>query len=186
MNSSNHKERFDKQEGFTLIELMIVIAIIGILAAVALPAYQDYIARSQVGEAISLLDPQKVAVTEHYQNHSSLDAIAQVLEPVTGVVIRPAIPAWGISASSTIEGRYTGGVAINGALTTNGGAVAPNGITIRATIRTDGVSSLIDGQGPGAVANPEWIDVTTVNGGKFWTCTSSLPQALLPQTCTGT
>ncbi|EMT1415120.1 pilin [Neisseria gonorrhoeae] len=57
------------QKGFTLIELMIVIAIVGILAAVALPAYQDYTARAQVSEAILLAEGQKSAVTEYYPNN---------------------------------------------------------------------------------------------------------------------
>ena len=54
------------QKGFTLIELMIVIAIIGILAAIAIPAYQDYIARSQMTEALNLASGQKTAVAETY------------------------------------------------------------------------------------------------------------------------
>ena len=52
------------QQGFTLIELMIVVAIIGILAAVAIPAYQDYTARAQAAEAFSLLDGLKTSMTE--------------------------------------------------------------------------------------------------------------------------
>ena len=54
------------QKGFTLIELMIVVAIIGILAAVAIPAYQDYTARAQVAEAVELLSGGKTPMAEFY------------------------------------------------------------------------------------------------------------------------
>lgn len=60
------------QKGFTLIELMIVVAIIGILAAVALPAYQDYTARSQVSEALSLAAGPQTAVTEFWSQKGYL------------------------------------------------------------------------------------------------------------------
>src|ERR1700681_2004660 len=59
------------QKGFTLIELMIVIAIIGILAAIAIPAYQNYTIRAQVTEGLSLADPFKTAVSEFYQNQGT-------------------------------------------------------------------------------------------------------------------
>ncbi|HFB9336953.1 TPA: pilin, partial [Neisseria gonorrhoeae] len=79
------------QKGFTLIELMIVIAIVGILAAVALPAYQDYTARAQVSEAILLAEGQKSAVTEYYLNNGEW--------PENN-------GAAGVASASTIKGKY--------------------------------------------------------------------------------
>jgi type IV pilus assembly protein PilA len=64
------------QKGFTLIELMIVVAIIGILAAVALPAYQDYTVRAKVSEVILAASSAKVAVSEAAQAGGSMGAIA--------------------------------------------------------------------------------------------------------------
>lgn len=61
-------------QGFTLIELMIVVAIIGILAAVAVPAYQDYTARAQMSEALNLAAGQKGAITEFHAIHGKFPA----------------------------------------------------------------------------------------------------------------
>ncbi|HEZ6014280.1 TPA: pilin [Neisseria meningitidis] len=91
------------QKGFTLIELMIVIAIVGILAAVALPAYQDYTARAQVSEAILLAEGQKSAVTEYYLNHGEWPSDNS---------------AAGVASSSTIKGKYVKEVTVaNGVVT---------------------------------------------------------------------
>lgn len=59
------------EQGFTLIELMIVVAIIGTLAALAIPAYQDYTIRAQVSEGLSLASAAKVAVEEYYVEHGA-------------------------------------------------------------------------------------------------------------------
>ncbi|EMT8653712.1 pilin, partial [Neisseria gonorrhoeae] len=91
------------QKGFTLIELMIVIAIVGILAAVALPAYQDYTARAQVSEAILLAEGQKSAVTEYYLNHGKWPADNG---------------AAGVASASKIIGKYVKEVKVeNGVVT---------------------------------------------------------------------
>ncbi|HGT1997657.1 TPA: pilin, partial [Neisseria gonorrhoeae] len=91
------------QKGFTLIELMIVIAIVGILAAVALPAYQDYTARAQVSEAILLAEGQKSAVTEYYLNH--------------GTWPKDNTSA-GVASSGEIKGKYVQSVTVaNGVVT---------------------------------------------------------------------
>ncbi|HEZ1884154.1 TPA: pilin [Neisseria meningitidis] len=106
------------QKGFTLIELMIVIAIVGILAAVALPAYQDYTARAQVSEAILLAEGQKSAVTEYYLNHG----------------IWPSDnSAAGVASSADIKGKYVEKVEVN------------NGV-VTATMLSSGVNNEIKGK----------------------------------------
>jgi type IV pilus assembly protein PilA len=62
------------QQGFTLIELMIVVAIVGILAAIAIPAYQDYIARSKISEVLAAMGACKTSVTEYAQTNNAFPA----------------------------------------------------------------------------------------------------------------
>ena len=92
------------QMGFTLIELMIVVAIIGILAAVAIPAYQDYIARSQVSEAVSLTSGGKTPMAEYYADKGYWPALAA---DVIGTVAGKYTSAITITVGNTATGTVT-------------------------------------------------------------------------------
>ena len=94
------------QKGFTLIELMIVVAIIGILASIALPAYQDYTTRAKVSEALTLASEAKLAVAETSASLGGLDAItSQALtgyaSPTTTYVSTITIATDGVIAVET-------------------------------------------------------------------------------------
>jgi len=85
------------QKGFTLIELMIVVAIIGILAAIAIPAYQDYTIRAQVTEGLNLADGLKVAVADYYTQNGTF--------PVANVMTLPS--ASGLGFLAPVTGKYS-------------------------------------------------------------------------------
>ena len=87
-----------QQKGFTLIELMIVIAIIGILAAIAIPAYQDYTIRSKVSEGLNLAGAAKLAVSETYDSTGSYPS---------------AMASYGLpSAALSINGTYVASLGV--------------------------------------------------------------------------
>ena len=146
------------QKGFTLIELMIVIAIVGVLAVVALPAYQDYTARAQMSEALTLAEGQKSAVVEYYSDKgtfpsSNADA--------------------GIAAASTITGKYVKSVSVSSV----SGTIPTANIT--ATMKSSGVNKDISGK--------TLILEGKQNAGSFdWTCKKgTVDDKFLPSSCRG-
>lgn len=147
----------NQNRGFTLIELMIVVAIIGILAAVAIPAYQSYIARAQMAEALSLADGLKTAVAENYGQSGACPGV------------NSSAASGGVPLDTTISGQYV--------LKVDTTATLP--CTITATMQpTPQVS--------GKIASKTLTLQMNDNGGSLsWACTSSAAQQYVPKACKG-
>ena len=144
-----------KQQGFTLIELMIVVAIIGILAAIAIPAYQDYTIRAQVSEGVSLASGAKTAIAEVYQDSG--------VWPNTNDLA-------GLSKAASIVGKYTTGVQV--------GAGTGGGTNVTVTYGNQANSNLIADGGNLVLTSTDRV------GSVEWTCSNStLPNKWLPAVC---
>jgi type IV pilus assembly protein PilA len=112
------------QKGFTLIELMIVVAIIGILAAVAIPAYGDYTARAQAAEGFTLMDGLKTPLTELYTSNTSFAVVnmtgVATSSNVTGIISGKYVNTIVVTpGKTTIQVNYSNAPGISSRLLTN-------------------------------------------------------------------
>ena len=114
-----------KQKGFTLIELMIVVAIIGILAAIAIPAYQDYTMRARVTEGLEMASSAKLAVAETTQTNNAL--------PATQAATGYTTPAATANVASIVVAATTGAITVTYTAAAGGGT-----ITIVPTLTANG------------------------------------------------
>lgn len=153
------------QKGFTLIELMIVVAIIAILAAIAISQYQDYVIRSQVSEGSSLADGVKTAVGEFFNNYGRF--------PNTGSA--SANLSLGLSQPASIVGSYVASVGItNGIINAHYSNQTVSGQTFKANNKINNATLL--------------FSPITKTGSMVWTCKKSttgttLENKWLPASC---